>query len=76
MCIGWRLDLWRASEGGGSGQAFGIVEQLGVGPVGFDTARGTASVPWKIFRMSSVAALVLLLGLDKLVRRDLVYIRK
>ena len=76
MCIGCRLDLWRASEGGGSGQRLGIAEQLGVAPAGYDTVGGTPSAPWKIYRISSVVALVLSLGMGKLVRRDLVYIRK
>src|SRR5271165_497171 len=76
MCIDCRRDLWRGSDGAGSGQRRGLSGWFARPPVGYHGVGGTTSVPWKMFAMRRVAALLLLFGLAKLVRRNLICIRK
>ena len=64
MCIDCRLDLWRGSEGAGSGQREDCRDGSWASS-GLSRRRRTRSVPWKMFAMSRVAALLLSLGLGQ-----------
>ena len=75
MCIDCRLDLWRGSEGAASGQRRELRDGSR-GSNGLSLRRRTTFVPWIMFAMGRVAALLLSLGPAKLARRNLICIRK
>jgi hypothetical protein len=76
------LFAWRLLEGWLESVAAPVDrDNLGMMEQAVENGAGSGHIteqlaPWKIFRISSVVRLVLWLGLGKLVRRDLVYIRK